>query len=84
MDFTEEQIDAMSDKVARVLGQRLSNLSRGQKASLNKALGGLFDRHNGDVSTITDDEIWGAWNVMQAFYPDDVVELLEHYHPTSY
>ena len=77
MDFTEEQIDAMSDKVARVLGQRLGNLSRGQKASLNKALGGVFDRHNGHVSNITDDEIWGAWNVMQAFYPDEVVKMLE-------
>lgn len=84
MDFTEEQIDAMSDKVARVLAQRLGNLSKGQKASLEHALCDVLDDHNGDVSTITDDEIWGAWNVMQAFYPDDVVELLEHYHPTSY
>ena len=59
----------------------MNQLSRGQEASLEKAPGSVFDRHNGEVSTITDDEIWGAWSVMQAFYPDDVVELLEQHHP---
>ena len=81
MHIDNEQLKAMRYKVAHVLGHKLHNLSRGQEASLDKALGGVFDRHSGDVSTITDDEIWGAWNVMQAFYPDDVVELLEQYHP---
>ena len=82
MNISKDQLEAMSEKTLRVLGYKLHHLSRGQKASLNKALGGVFDRHDGDVSTITDDEIWGAWQVMQAVYPDDVVELLEHYHAT--
>jgi len=82
MNTDNEKLKAMSNKVAHVLGHKLHHLSRGQKASLNKALGGVFDCHDGDVSTITDDEIWGAWQVMQAVYPDDVVELLEHYHAT--
>lgn len=82
MNIDNEQLKAMSNKVANILGHKLHHLSRGQEASLDKALGSVFDRHNGEVSTITDDEIWGAWNVMQAFYPDDVVELLEQYHPT--
>ena len=42
----------------------------------------LGERLNGQAENIPDDEIWGAWNVMQAVYPDDVVELLEQYHPT--
>ena len=82
MNIDNEQLKAMSDKVAHVLGHKLHHLTRGQESSLNKALGSVFESHNGNVTTITDDEIWGAWNVMQAVYPDDVVELLEQYHPT--
>ena len=82
MNTDNEKLKAMSNKVAHVLGHKLHHLSRGQKASLEHALCKVFEDHNGDVSTITDDEIWGAWQVMQAVYPDDVVELLEHYHST--
>ena len=82
MNTNNEKLKAMSNKVVHVLGHKLHHLSSGQKASLNTALGGVFDHHDGDVSTIPDDEIWGAWQVMQAVYPDDVVELLEHYHAT--
>jgi len=82
MNISKDQLEAMSEKTLRVLGYKLHHLSRGQKASLEHALCKVFEDHNGDVSTITDDEIWGAWQVMQAVYPDDVVELLEHYHAT--
>ena len=82
MKYTEEQLDAMSSKVGSVLGGRLNYLSRGQEASLEHALVGVLEDHNGQVENISDDEIWGAWQVMQAVYPDDVVELLEHYHAT--
>ena len=79
MTYTEEQLDAMSSKVASVLGKRLSYLSRGQKASLEHALVEVLERHNGHVENIPDEEIWGAWMVMEAFYPPDALELSDRY-----
>ena len=79
MTYTEEQLDAMSSKVGSVLGERLNYLSRGQKASLEHALVGVLEDHNGQVKNISDDEIWGAWMVMEAFYPPDALELSDRY-----
>ena len=39
----------------------------------------LGERLNGQAENIPDDEIWGAWMVMEAFYPPDALELLERY-----
>ncbi|MDA9816497.1 hypothetical protein N9C75_05545 [Alphaproteobacteria bacterium] len=79
MKYTEEQLDAMSSKVGSVLGERLNYLSRGQEASLEHALVGVLEDHNGQVGNISDDEIWGAWMVMEAFYPPDALELSDRY-----
>ena len=79
MTYTEEQLDAMSSKVGFVLGERLNYLSRGQEASLEHALVEVFEDHNGQVENISDDEIWGAWMVMEAFYPPDALELSDRY-----
>ena len=79
MTYTEEQLDAMSSKVGSVLGERLNYLSRGQEASLEHALVGVLEDHNGQVENISDDEIWGAWMVMEAFYPPDALELSDRY-----
>ena len=79
MTYTEEQLDAMSSKVASVLGERLNYLSRGQEASLEHALVGVLEDHNGQVENISDDEIWGAWMVMEAFYPPDALELSDRF-----
>ena len=79
MTYTDKQLDAMSNKVASVLGERLNYLSRGQKASLEHALVEVFEDHNGQVENISDEEIWGAWMVMEAFYPPDALELSERY-----
>ena len=62
-----------------LVGERLNYLSRGQEASLEHALVGVFERHNGQAENISDDEIWGAWMVMEAFYPPDALELSERY-----
>ena len=62
-----------------LVGERLNYLSRGQEASLKHALVGVFERHNGQAENISDDEIWGAWMVMEAFYPPDALELSERY-----
>ena len=79
MTYTEEQLDAMSSKVASVLGKRLNYLSRGQEASLEHALVEVFEDHKGQAENIPDDEIWGAWMVMEAFYPPDALELSDRY-----
>ena len=80
MTYTDKQLDAMSNKVASVLGERLNYLSRGQKASLEHALVEVFEDHNGHAENISDEEIWGAWMVMETFYPLDALELSERYH----
>ena len=79
MTYTEEQLDAMSSKVGSVLGERLNYLSRGQEASLEHALVEVFEDHNGQAENIPDEEIWGAWMVMEAFYPPDALELSDRY-----
>ena len=79
MTYTEEQLDAMSSKVGSVLGERLNYLSRGQKASLEHALVEVFEDHNGQAENIPDKEIWGAWMVMEAFYPPEALELSDRY-----
>ena len=79
MTYSEEQLDAMSSKVASVLGERLNYLSRGQEASLEHALVEVFEDHNGHAENISDEEIWGAWMVMEAFYPLDALELSDRY-----
>jgi hypothetical protein len=62
-----------------LVGERLNYLSRGQEASLEHALVGVLKDHNGQVENISDDEIWGAWMVMEAFYPLDALELSDRY-----
>ena len=79
MTEEEKQLQIMSNKVAQVLGERLEGLSRGQEASLNKALGRVFDSHQGQASQVTEDEIEGAYQVMEMFYPADALELSERY-----
>ena len=79
MKYTKEQLDAMSSKVGFVLGERLNYLSRGQEASLEHALVGVLEDHNGQVENIPDEEIWGAWMVMEAFYPPDALELSDRF-----
>ena len=69
----------MSSRIGYVLGERLFHLSRGQEASLEHALVGVLEDHNGQVENISDDEIWGAWMVMEAFYPPDALELSDRF-----
>ena len=79
MTYTKEQLDAMSSKVGSVLGERLNYLSRGQESSLESALLSVFEDHNGQAENIPDEEIWGAWMVMEAFYPPVALELSDRY-----
>lgn len=57
----------------------VGKLCRGQEDSLEFALLSVFKDHNGRVENIPDDEIWGAWMVIEAFYPLDALELSDRY-----
>ncbi len=57
----------------------LTTYPEDRKQALEHALVGVFEDHNGQVENISDDEIWGAWMVMEAFYPPDALELLDRY-----
>ena len=66
-------------KVLNVLGiERLKNLHKLQKQSLNNQLQDLFEEHNNVIETITDDEIMGRYDlVTQYIYPSDFIEMSE-------
>ena len=66
-------------KVLNVLGiERLKNLHKLQKQSLNNQLQDLFEEHNNVIETITDDEIMGRYDlVTQYIYPIDFIEMSE-------
>ena len=61
MTYTKEQLDAMSSKVTSVLGERINYLSRVPEGSLEHALVGVFERHNGQAENIPEEEIWGGF-----------------------
>ena len=66
-------------KVLNVLGiDRLNNLDKLQKQSLNNQLHDLVEEHNNVIETITDDEIIGRYDlVTQHIYPSDFIEMSE-------
>ena len=66
-------------KVLNVLGsERIRNLHKLQKQSLNNQLQDLFEEHNNVIETITDDEIMGRYDlVTQYIYPSDFIEMSE-------
>ena len=64
-------------KVADVLGyDRLHNLDKLQRQSLNNQLNDLIEERDYDVETVTDDEIIGRYKlVTEHIYPNEFVEL---------
>ena len=66
-------------KVLNVLGiERLKNLHKLQKQSLNNQLQDLFEEHNNVIESITDEETMGQYEfVTQQIYPSDFIEMSE-------
>ena len=64
-------------KVADVLGyDRLHNIDKIQRQSLNNQLNDLIEEHDFVVGTVTDDEIIGRYElVTEHIYPSDFVEM---------
>ena len=64
-------------KVADVLGyDRLHNLDKLQKQSLNNQLNDLIEEHDYVAETITHDEIIGRYKlVTEHIYPNEFIEM---------
>jgi len=64
MEFTAKQIDDLARVVARVIGDKLSGLSKPQRDILNHQLSRVLRSRNGDVSQVTDEQILGAYEMI--------------------
>ena len=68
-----------SKRVLEVLGiDKIRRLSDIQKNSLNNQFHDLYEEHNNNYQTITEDEIIGRYElVTEHIYPDEFVEIAE-------
>ena len=64
MEFTANQIDDLAKIVARVIGDKLSGLSKPQRDILNHQLARTLKHRDGDVSKVTDAEIVGCYEMI--------------------
>ena len=64
-------------KVADVLGyDRLHNLDKLQRQSLNNQLNDLIEEHDNVVESVSDDEIIGRYKlVTEHIYPNEFIEM---------
>ena len=62
-------------KIAEVLGgERLHNLDKLQRQSLNNQLNDLIEAHDYVVKTVTDEEIIGRYKLVTEYiYPSDFI-----------
>ena len=67
-------------KIAEVLGgERLHNLDKLQRQSLNNQLNDLIEAHDYVVETVTDEEIIGRYKLVTEYiFPDEFVQLEKH------
>ena len=63
--------------VLDVLGiEKIKNLHKHQKQSLNNQLNDLLEAHDYVIETITDEEIMGRYKLVTEYiYPSDFVEI---------
>ena len=64
-------------KIAEVLGgEKLHNLDKLQRQSLNNQLDDLIEEHEYIVNTVTDDEIIGRYElVTKHIYPNEFIKM---------
>ena len=68
MNIPQERYDAMSQKAVKVIGrERILSMSPAQRGHLNEALSEVLERHKGDVSSVTSDEIWGQFELITEY-----------------
>ena len=75
----DEEFQNFSKRVLEVLGiDRIKRLSDIQEKSLDNQYQDLFEEHNNNYETITDEEIMGRYTlVTEHIYPDEFVEMAE-------
>jgi len=73
----EKEHQNFSKRVLEVLGiDRIKRLSDIQEKSLDNQYQDLFEEHNNNYETITDEEIMGRYVlVTEHIYPDEFVEM---------
>jgi len=69
-EFDPEQKKQLSARVVEVLGDRILNLTKPQESALEHALYRVLLANKGQASSVTDDEIEGAWEMMEEVWPD--------------
>ena len=69
--------ETFAKRLLDVLGiGKIKNLHKHQKQSLNNQLHDLVEEHNGNIQTITDDEIMGRYVLVTEYiYPNDFAEI---------
>ena len=73
MQIDKTQLDAMSRKAQRVIGQEvIDSMSDAQLGLFNKALDRVLLRHQGNAESVTDLEILGQWE-----------QIMHHVLPTG-
>ncbi len=71
-----KQEDPFVQKVLEVLGSRLDQLIPQQLSLLDRALGRILERHHHNPSTVTADEIIGAYELItEHLYPFEFAAL---------
>ena len=75
----DEEFQNFCKRILEVLGKdRLNRLSDIQENSLNNQYQDLYEEHNDNYDTITDEEIMGRYVlVTEHIYPDEFVEIAE-------
>ena len=79
MQFDPEQVNAISDQAARVIGPKFMDLIPQQRHLYNGCMTDLLNDHKGVASSVTDAEIEGVWEmVTEHLFPQELVELSKH------
>ena len=82
MQIEQTQLDALSHKAVKVLGnQTINQMSDPQVNLLDRALGRLLERHQGNVDSVTPAEIEGQYE--QIMYHVLPTGSHEHYLPSK-
>jgi len=73
----DEEFQNFSKRILVVLGiDRIKRLSDIQKNSVNNQYQDLYEEHNNNYDTITDEEIMGRYILVTEYiYPDEFVEI---------
>ena len=81
-NFDEETWIAFLERVRDVLGrERLLNLLPQQDRLISNSLSRTLERHEGNMSTITDDEIWGTYErITEDVYPSWIKPYVDAFY----